>query len=803
MAALPHPVLAGNPAQQKLLDAGLLSTGFSWVLQMPTGSGKTWLAEQAIHATLTAGHRAVYLTPLRALANELGERWWGRFAPWRVGVYTGETTAGGRGGTLPFSEADVLILTPERLDACTRAWRSHWSWLPEVELLVVDEIHLLGDRERGPRLEGTLLRARRLNPFLRVLGLSATLGNREEIAEWLDGLDHHSHWRSVPLSWRIRRFRKADEKPGLLTEEVSRCLADSGQSLVFVQSRRRAEHLAAELSRQGLPAAHHHGGLAGTQRTSTEGAFRSGRTPILVSTGTLEMGLNLPVRQVVLYDLQAFDGTDFVPLPVTTVWQRAGRAGRPGLDPHGEVVLLAPSWDRTAERYPHGHFEPVRSGLAAPRALAEQVLVEVGAGLSRDSAQLQRALGASLAQRQQRLPDVRGCVATMVGAGMLKEVPDERVPTRILLKATRLGRIAVRQLLAPESVLHLARHAAQDPAPTLTFFDLLLLATTTPDCEPIVPADFEELDDLGARLAREPTTLLHGSAPAIAAQLGVRGRRLLAAIKTALIARTWTRTGDMDATADAHGVYPFEVRRLTESLERVLSALVALLTPAREPDAPADPSEPVPLAEDAVPLLERARALLAMVSHGVDEETVTLTYLPGIGGTLARRLREAGFSDIEVLAQAEPAEVARVRGVSLKRATEWVNEATARLPTHSPWRLREAGPTATTSPTEWPEGLDPYRLGRARELQVTHEGAHEFRVTGGLEPHRVSQSGGGLTCDCPDHRAGHTCKHVLAVRLSLGDRALATLAARLARGQNDPTSFDLFALWLDRRERSR
>jgi replicative superfamily II helicase len=86
------------------------------------------------------------------------------------------------------------------------------------------------------------------------------------------------------------------------------------------------------------------------------------------------MGLNLPARQVVLYDLQTFDGTDFTPLSVSTVWQRAGRAGRRGLDTQGEVVLIAPSWDRSVDRYAAGQFERVQSGLADRGALAEQVL---------------------------------------------------------------------------------------------------------------------------------------------------------------------------------------------------------------------------------------------------------------------------------------------------------------------------------------------------------------------------------------------------------------------------------------------
>ena len=79
-----------NPPQQEVVSAGLLTSGFNCVLQMSTGAGKTWLAEQAIAAALDGGTRAIYLTPLRALATELVERWRRRFEAYEVGVFTGD-----------------------------------------------------------------------------------------------------------------------------------------------------------------------------------------------------------------------------------------------------------------------------------------------------------------------------------------------------------------------------------------------------------------------------------------------------------------------------------------------------------------------------------------------------------------------------------------------------------------------------------------------------------------------------------------------------------------------------------------
>jgi len=427
-----------NPAQKEVVDRGLLTNGFNCVLQMPTGAGKTWLAEQAILATLRNGRRTVYLTPLRALANELVDRWRIRFGEYEVGVFTGEFGKH-KAYPVPFERARLLVMTPERLDFCTRNWRSHWGWIPDVDLLVVDELHLLGDRGRGPRLEGAILRMQRLNPFLQILGLSATLGNRAELAEWLSGIHFGSDWRPIPITWKCARFQRAMDKPRILQEEVQRCVAGNGQSLVFVQSRRRAEALAAELAKSGLSAGHHHAGLDSNERKRIEHEYRSGVLRILVSTGTLEMGLNLPARQVVLYDLQRFDGVEFVPLSTNTVWQRAGRAGRRGLDDQGEVVLIAPSWDRTAEKYVRGQFDRVLSGLSSPHSLSEQILAEVSSGLSRTRPQLGRALGLSLAAHQHRIPNIDKTAGEMVKAGMLVETSKDEVCVRPILKATRLG----------------------------------------------------------------------------------------------------------------------------------------------------------------------------------------------------------------------------------------------------------------------------------------------------------------------------------------------------------------------------
>ncbi|MCP4542407.1 MAG: DEAD/DEAH box helicase [Chloroflexi bacterium] len=778
------------PPQKEVLDIDLLNSGFSCVLQMPTGSGKTWLAELAIESVLKRGYRAVYLAPLRALASELSNRWQARFAGWKVGIFTGDYGKPGLPYPVPFREAQLLVMTPERLNACTRAWRSHWTWIPEVDLVVVDELHLLGDTHRGPRLEGTISRMRRLNPFVRFVGLSATLGNRGELADWLEGVEYVSAWRPIPLRWCVVRYRKATDKPMLMAEQVARNVQAGGKSLVFVQSRRRAEELSRYLQTTGLRARHHHAGLGRTERQSVENGFRAHEMDVLVATSTLEMGVNLPVRQVVLYDLQAFDGVDFRPISTNSVWQRVGRAGRPGLDDEGEAVLLAPAWDRQAERYERGKFEPIRSGLADRRALAEQVVTEVASGLARTWPQLERVFAQSLAARQEILPKVNVVITEMRDAGMIQERLDEKArEPRYLLKATRLGRIAVRHFLAPATVLTFRR--TLETFDLLTFLDLLIIVACSDDCQPVLPVDFEELDAIACNLAGESSFLLQHPRVEIVEAVNVDGKRLLAAVKMALVTRAWTRCSDANEVAERHDCYPFEVARLSEAMDRLLLAMAAI---PEKPEEEEGKEEPKMVDDEDMPVRERIRALQRMVCTGLDEFAATLTLVDGIGPKMAKRLLETGIEDIEDLALAESAELAEMRGLSKERAERWIAKAEEVVETRSAYRYRETGPYLNITPPGWPSELDPYRLRRALDLTVVGVDGGAHLVTGGLEPHIVRFVDGELTCDCVDASRGNLCKHRLAVRMQRGDRQLYKLARQIGRA---PASgkIDLFDLW--------
>jgi helicase len=212
---------------------------------------------------------------------------------------------------------------------------------------------------------------------------------------------------------------------------------DQGSSLVFVNSRRNAEaaakrlgevtdhHLTddergqlAELAAEirdvsdtetsdtladcvAEGAAFHHAGLAPEHRSLVEEAFRDRLVKCVSATPTLAAGVNTPSRRVIVRDWRRYDGEygGMKPLDVLEVHQMMGRAGRPGLDPYGEAVLLAKNAetrDELFERYVWADPEPVRSKLAAEPALRTHVLATVASGFAHTRDELLEFLGRTL-----------------------------------------------------------------------------------------------------------------------------------------------------------------------------------------------------------------------------------------------------------------------------------------------------------------------------------------------------------------------------------------------------------------------
>lgn len=198
------PVFSLLPSQQDALKQSLLDpTRIAVILQMPTSAGKTLLAEFAIAQTFDAyrdGTRVVYLTPTRALATQVRRTLTQDLGPLGISV----SAAGSAFEEDPYElqllkEADgVVVATPEKLDLLLR---THLDWFQGLRLIVVDEAHLIGDGERGVRLELLLANIRREQPAARLLLLSPFVDNGQQLANWLS----RERGASVAISWRPTR----------------------------------------------------------------------------------------------------------------------------------------------------------------------------------------------------------------------------------------------------------------------------------------------------------------------------------------------------------------------------------------------------------------------------------------------------------------------------------------------------------------------------------------------------------------------------------------------------------------------
>ncbi len=182
-----------RPAQEKAVKKGLLEAK-SLLVCTPTASGKTLIAELAcLKCILERRGKAVYIVPLRALASEKHKEFSKKYGKYiKIALSIGDMDS----ADSYLADYDLIITTSEKLDSLIR---HHTPWLKSVGVVVVDEIHLMNDPSRGPTLEILLTILKDILPKAQFLGLSATIGNPKELAEWLGAEAVMDSWRPVKL----------------------------------------------------------------------------------------------------------------------------------------------------------------------------------------------------------------------------------------------------------------------------------------------------------------------------------------------------------------------------------------------------------------------------------------------------------------------------------------------------------------------------------------------------------------------------------------------------------------------------
>ena len=326
-----HTNLEYNPLQQQ--TAQYIHDDCNLVVLAPTSSGKTIVAEQYIEPTLSAGLRAIYLSPLKALTNE-------KLDDWSTKVPSLQAVTGDHHATTTPITSDLVLMTTEALDSKTRGMQ---QWLNKVGVLVSDESHLLSSPSRGDAFEVGLARFAQLNPNARLVFLSATIPNAQELASWLTALNGketkvvETDWRPVDQEYHLHHMA---EKPWDFNEEavseivkIQKSYPDS-QILIFVHTVAMGNRIS-----KRLKCPFHYSKIEKDERHRIEEGFRSGSVRTLVATSTLAYGLNLPADVGVI--VGAYRGP--MRVDATDLKQEAGRIGRYGLSERGYVHFLFPS----------------------------------------------------------------------------------------------------------------------------------------------------------------------------------------------------------------------------------------------------------------------------------------------------------------------------------------------------------------------------------------------------------------------------------------------------------------------------
>jgi len=180
-----------RPAQYKAIDAGIFQDK-SLLICTPTASGKTLVAELAImNAIFHDKGKCVYVVPLKALASEKYEHF-KKMHTFRTAITSGDVD----NDDSYLERYDLIITTSEKFDSLIR---HKTPWLKKIKVVIIDEIHLLNDPSRGPTLEILITILRRILKDVQIIGLSATIGNPVELAEWLDSELILDDWRPVEL----------------------------------------------------------------------------------------------------------------------------------------------------------------------------------------------------------------------------------------------------------------------------------------------------------------------------------------------------------------------------------------------------------------------------------------------------------------------------------------------------------------------------------------------------------------------------------------------------------------------------
>lgn len=369
-----------NPVQSRIMD--FYDKDVNGLIAAMTSAGKTVVAEMFLSQEVRKrGGKGMFLAPLRALAREKINDWTDKnyhFNDQKISICTGDYRLT-KDRAKELAEANLIIMTSEMLNHRSRNHKAEQNnWLCDVGTLVIDESHLLTVPGRGDHLEVGLMKFTDINPKARLVLLSATMPNVEEIADWVsysltkrDTFMLRSKYRPVPLTTHYESYSDDLKRYDLIEEEKINKAMDiiewykDDKFLVFAHTKRTGEMMKQALRSAGIEAQFHNADLEADERAKVEDRFRNDpKLRVIVATSTLAWGLNLPARRVLI--LGVHRGLSEV--ESHDILQMVGRSGRLGIDPMGDAYILVPE-SKEVE---------YRQKLSKPNRIESQLLEKVG-----------------------------------------------------------------------------------------------------------------------------------------------------------------------------------------------------------------------------------------------------------------------------------------------------------------------------------------------------------------------------------------------------------------------------------------
>lgn len=653
------------PPQEKSVKAGLLE-GKSILVSAPTASGKTLIAMlAAIKHLVEKRGKVIYLSPLKALASEKFSEFkklesvdLGRKI--RMQISTGDYDQTDK----TLGSNDILVLTNEKMDSVMRQGA---EWLGEVSLVVADEVHLLGDGDRGPTLEIVLTRLALLGQKPQVLALSATVTNASEIAEWLGCKLVESDWRPVPLWEGVydqgvvtmqnrKNFEIETSVRGAPVDLGLDSLKNGGQAILFAETRARSVSLAtkaseavskfinenerkaleqvssrileenehteliqnlASLVKRGV--AFHHAGLNQNCREVIESEFRSGRIKLLASTPTLAAGVNLPARRVVISNISRYDGKYGVnkPISVLEYKQLCGRAGRPQYDEYGESIIVGTAnTDELFDYYINGVPEPISSKLTDDKALRIHALSLISTTPGIKGEEIVDFFAKTLAGFQERKSSIKFKIQITLRYLEMEDLIKQKGGRYI---ATEFGKKTSTLYIDPLTSVYFRKVLQQMSRGRKHYFGTLHAVTYCEDFFPKFSLRNKDYELAGTLLETHADELIESISEYDC------NRSLLAMY-------SWINESSELFLSDNLGIESGDMHRMAETADWLIHALYELAKLEKLDTA-----------------MEELAVLRSRVGYGIKEELVDLVRVRGIGRVRARALFKNGIKTLEDL----------------------------------------------------------------------------------------------------------------------------------------------------------